>query len=99
MKQNAEEFAAQEAEKEKKRKFMNQFRPENKYWNFIQDGSKEDYVEHVLRYNADPTKCYQDGRIERILENIEDIGRNLKSHEEAKWKLLQKHTLEIFSYL
>lgn len=65
---------------------MNQFRPENKYWNFIQDGPQEDLVEHVLRYDADPTKCYEDGRVEKILENLDEIGLNLKNYEEVNWR-------------
>jgi hypothetical protein len=43
-------------------------------------------VEHVLRYDADPTKCYEDGRVEKILENLDEIGLNLKNYEEVNWR-------------
>ena len=42
------------------------------YWNFFEDGSDGKKVQHVLRSAAaDPTKAYSDGRIEKILGNIE----------------------------
>jgi hypothetical protein len=40
---------------------------------------------------------YEDGRVEKILENIETIGHNLKSHEHMNWDRLKKHILEIFN--
>lgn len=42
-------------------------------------------------------KCYVDDRVEKIMENIEEIAQNLKSHEETNWNRLRKHILEIFS--
>ena len=77
---------------------MNQFRPERKCWNFIQDCAKDDenHIEHILRYDADPKLAYQDGRVEKIMENIEHIGMNLKGHEKERWKGIKEKTLEIF---
>ena len=74
---------------------MNDFRPPG-YWNFFEDCKEEDKVEHVLRYNAKPTATYQDGRIEKIMENLELIGMNLSKHEPEKFKQLRKRTLAIF---
>lgn len=37
-------------------------------WNFFEDS--EEKTPHVLRADANPTKCYIDGRIESILEDI-----------------------------
>lgn len=68
-------------------------------WNFFEDCSEEEKAAHLLRANANPVsnKCYEDGRVERILENIEEIGMNLKNHEETNWGRLKKHILEIFN--
>jgi hypothetical protein len=45
------------------------------YWNFFEDGEKK--TPHLLRHNADPRKCYIDGRIESVLEDVEAIGLHL----------------------
>ena len=76
----------------KKRKFMDTVRPPN-YWNFFEDGDESKRVKHVLRAAADPKKAYSDGRIEKIMDNIEMIGKNLSSHEEVRWRTLMKYTL------
>lgn len=72
-----------------KRKFLHQLRPPY-YWNFFEDCKEEDKVQHVLRHNANPVECYKDGRIEKILQNIEEIGMNLKNYEPEKFGLLRK---------
>ena len=74
---------------------MNNIRPPH-YWNFFQDGPETQKVKHVLRANARPQDSYCDGRVEKILENLMRIGKNLSSHEDVKWKQLTKHTLHIF---
>lgn len=96
MKQGGDEFIAEEEVKRKKRAFMNQFRPENKYWNFIEDCPEDQKVDHVLRYDANPASCYCDGRVEKILNNLVEIGMHLKGHEDTKWNLLRKRTIAIF---
>ena len=68
---------------------MYTIRPPN-YWNFFEDGKEEDQIKHVLRYNAKPAECYRDGRIEKILTNLEEIGMNLAKHEPFKFNLLRK---------
>ena len=50
----------------KKRKFLYQLRPPY-YWNFFEDCRDELKVKHVLRYNANPEKCYDDGRVQIIM--------------------------------
>merc|ERR1711957_181689 len=80
----------------KKRRFMNTLRPPY-YWNFFEDGPSPDRVDHVLRHNADPIKCYSDGRIEKIMENIEQVGMNLSMYESEKWNRIRKDTLVIFN--
>ena len=96
MKVGGEEFQTEEEEKKKKRAFMNQFRPENKYWNFIEDCPEEQKVDHVLRYDANPVACYSDGRVEKILNSLVEIGMHIRSHEDTKWNLLRKRTMQIF---
>jgi len=82
----------------KKRKYMNSYRPPD-YWNFFEDCKEEEKVSHVLRFNAKPSQCYKDGRIESILQNIEEIGMNLSKHEPEKFQQLRKRTLAIFKDL
>ena len=95
MTKGGEEYETLAREHIKKRKFMNQLRPPH-YWNFYEDCKDVDKVPHVLRYDADPVKCYKDGRVQHIIQLIEEIGMNLQNYEEQKWKLLKKYTLEIF---
>ena len=73
----------------KKRKFMYSIRPPH-YWNFFEDCKDDEKVQHVIRYNAKPQECYRDGRIERIMQNLEEIGMNLAKHEPFKFNLLRK---------
>jgi len=88
--EQATEYDKVSAEHTKKRRFMNSIRPPH-YWNFFEDGKDEEKVAHVLRHNADPAMCYEDGRVTDILENINEIGHNLRGYEEVKWKTLFKH--------
>lgn len=62
-------------------------------WNFFEQG---DQTPHILRAEADPYKCYVDGRIESLMEDITQLGNHLTKHDEPRWKLLVKFTLEIF---
>lgn len=60
---------------------MNEIRPPM-YWNFNEEGSDVNKVKHVLRANARPNECYEDGRIQSILTAIEEIGMSLQRYEE-----------------
>jgi hypothetical protein len=62
-------------------------------WNFFEEGS---HTPHILRAEADPVKCYVDGRIEKLFEDIYALGHSLSHHEEGRWKTLVQLTLEIF---
>lgn len=55
---------------DKKRTFMAPYRPHEMIWNFIYDDAKQ-RPKHVLRPDADPTKCYIDGRIQKLLAMVE----------------------------
>lgn len=74
---------------------MNEIRPPN-YWNFKEEGPEEDRVKHVLRATAKPSESYEDGRVQKIMTSIEEIGMSLQRYEESKWAILKKQTLEIF---
>jgi hypothetical protein len=65
-----------------------------KIWNFFEDS--EEKIEHVIRYDAKPTACYQDGRIQKIMENVQEIAMDLKTYREDIWKVLQRNTLDVF---
>ena len=80
MAQDGDVFEEKAKVDNKKRRFMNTIRPPY-YWNFFEDGPMPDRVDHVLRYNAKPEDCYTDGRVEKILANIEEIGMNLQKYE------------------
>ena len=74
---------------------MNSIRPPY-YWNFFEDGAQSLKVKHVLRFNADPQKAYCDGRIEKILENLYIIGRDLTHYVDVSWNRLSKETYAVF---
>ena len=69
-------------------------------WNFFipdhEVDEEEQKVPHVLRADAEPTKCYIDGRVESVLEDINGLGFHLTRHEELRWKTLRNFTIEIF---
>jgi hypothetical protein len=77
-----EEFEQKALNENKRRKFLNEMRPHNDIWNFFEDGEDGRKVSHLLRFDANPMKCYKDGRVEAILGLIEEIGTSLKRYEE-----------------
>lgn len=88
----SKEEEEEEKTEEKRRKFLEQMRPPN-VWNFFEQG---DQTPHILRAEANPHKCYVDGRIESLFSDITTIGFHLTKHDEISWKKLVDHTLEIF---
>jgi hypothetical protein len=62
---DGEDYEEEQVRKSSKRNFMNPLRPthNNKIWNFFEDCADELKTEHVLRYDANPEKAYEDGRI------------------------------------
>ena len=76
---------------------MNPLRPQV-CRNFLEDFCKEEKTPHLLRANANPispeNKCYENGLAEKILENIEVIGHNLKSLENMNRDRLKKMILK-----
>ena len=93
----------EEKQLDKRRGFLNMMRPPF-VWNFYEEGSKEaEELEelkaktpHVLRPDAEPDKCYIDGRVERLMEDIQQLGQHLTKHQAERWALLRKYTVEIF---
>lgn len=88
---DGEDFERDAKVEDRKRRFMNGIRPPN-YWNFFEDGAATLKVKHVLRYDADPRKAYVDGRIEKILENLWAIGRDLTHYADMSYNRLAKET-------
>lgn len=88
----SKEEEEEEKSEDKKRKFMQQMRPPF-IWNFFVQG---DQTPHILRAEADPMKCYVDGRIESLFADITHLGNHLTKHEESRWKMMVKYTLDIF---
>lgn len=87
---------------DKKRKFLNYMKPPF-CWNFFLKDEEtgeleEEKIPHVLRPEAEPQKCYIDGRVESVLEDINSLGFHLTRHEEIRWKKLREFTIEIFKY-
>lgn len=93
---DGEDYEAKALNEMKKRRFMNEIRPPM-YWNFFEDGPEIQKVKHVLRYNAKPTESYIDGRVDKILQVIEEIGMSLQRYEENNWAMLRKRTCAIFN--
>ena len=84
---------------DKKRAFVNYMKPPF-CWNFFmkEDDEEEQKIPHVLRAEAEPKKCYIDGRVESVLEDISSLGLHLTKHEEGAWLTLRKLTIEIFKH-
>ena len=88
---------------------MAPFRPHQKIWNFdfteeqcgeCKEGDKTgccgDKPKHILRTDADPRKCYIDGRIEKFLSLVEKMSESLKTHQSERWSKLCHATCRIF---
>jgi len=62
-------------------------------WNFFEEGEE---TPHILRAEADPAKCYVDGRIESLMADITQLGFHLTKHEEERWRTFVDLTVAIF---
>ena len=90
-----DELTEQFKAEDDKRKFINQWRPHMRAWNFIEE-DQETKVPHLLRATADPNAAYIDGRIADLLVVIEGLATHLRMHAEPAWEHLNKQTLAIF---
>jgi len=88
----SKEEEEEEKLEDKKRKFLQQMRPPY-VWNFFEEGEQ---TPHILRPEAEPHKCYVDGRIESLFADIQSLALHITKHQEERWKLLVKYTVEIF---
>lgn len=85
---------------DKKRAFITKFRPDRPkedtipIWNFIEEGQAK--TPHVLRPEVQPHKSYEDGRVEKLLDLIEELGVHLKGFNQSNWQLLNEYTYAIF---
>jgi hypothetical protein len=89
----SKEEEEEEKVEDKKRRFLSFMRPPY-IWNFFEDGLEAQH--HILRAEADPAKCYADGRVESLMADITQLGFHLTKHEEQRWKMLVQYTLDIF---
>ena len=80
---------------DKRRTFMTPLRPHERIWNFEYDDEAK-RPKHVLRPDADPAKCYIDGRVEKLVQKIRDLSAQLQTFTKDSWDRLNMHTLEIF---
>jgi len=97
--QERDRLAERHADFQKKREFMNKFRPHTSFWNLFDDNIiVDDRPPHLLRQGANPVLAYCDGRMEKILENITEIAVNLKQYEKEKWDNLEKRLHEVFEF-
>ena len=88
----SKEEEEEEKLEDKKRRFLMMMRPPY-IWNFFEEGEE---TPHNLRADADPAKCYADGRIESLMADITQLGFHLTKHEEQRWKMLVQYTIDIF---
>ena len=97
---------------DQKRKFMVPLRPHQRIWNFdfnedechdCKEGQKTgccgEKPKHILRADADPTKCYIDGRIEKFLALVEQMSVILMSFSADRWSALNNATQKYFTAL
>lgn len=99
-KERSKEKEEEEKIMDKKRAFLNNYMKPPDCWNFFlkdDDGIEEEQkMPHVLRADAEPQKCYIDGRVESVLDDINALGFHLTRHEELRWKTLRNFSVEIF---
>lgn len=78
---------------DKKRAFKNVYRPHMTVWNFEEE---KEPTPHVMRPDADPMKCYVDGRIEELHDLVKTLANSLKNTAKERWDILNQYTLKIF---
>ena len=78
---------------DKKRKFMNEFRPHQRAWNFKEEA---DPTPHVIRLGANPAAAYIDGRIEQVMADITALGIHLRNYKQDAFQKLTVETQLIF---
>lgn len=88
----SKEEEEEEKQEDKRRRFLQQMRPPH-VWNFFEEG---DQTPHILRAEAEPHKCYVDGRVESLFADIQSLSSHITKHQEERWRLLVKFTVEIF---
>jgi len=93
-KDRTKEAEEQDKEQDRKRTFLNSYLRPPYCWNFFEP--EEETTQHVLRPTANPMECYRDKRIESIMEDIDQLGLNLKNHEDVNWKQLLDYVIKIF---
>ena len=49
-----------------------------------------------FRQDVNPTRCYIDKRIERIISVCEDLGISLRVHNDSTWNLLISEVIKVF---
>lgn len=80
---------------DKKRKFLNEYRPHQRVWNFVEDDPASK-LPHLMRAQADPEKAYIDTRVKDMLTIIQGMGQHLRNHNAESWAHINKMTVEIF---
>lgn len=61
-------------------------------WNF----QKVFEEQHKFRSIADPKKCYVDGRIESLDEDLAKIGNHLRKNNKKDWNELVKRVIDFY---
>lgn len=57
---------------------------------------------YLINAFADPEQCYRfeemihENRVKKVFKELDSLTYNLRSHEEAKWKMLTDHCIQIF---
>jgi len=98
------------SEKEEEKKLakvevrLEKYRPDKRVWNFFLEKESAYLREHKFRYkrvhmlyriNANPFGIYEDGRVEKLWDDMKALEFHLKSFKEPEWSKLVKHVMEI----
>ena len=53
----------------------------------------------VLDPRTSPKRCYRDGRVDHIMEALNQLGDALKTHDKERWETLVSYCVNIFKHL
>ena len=100
-KQEEEEKVKLQSENEEEKtiaklnKRLEEYRPNNRIWNYFLEKDSTYFIKHKYRINADPRGIYEDGRVDDLMKDIEVLEVQLKTSNEEYWNNLIQYAYDI----
>jgi len=74
---------------------LEKYRPDKRIWNYFIEKESPYFKPHKFRIDANPFGIYEDGRVEKLWDDIKALESHLKLFEEAKWTALVRYVYDV----